>query len=93
MSARPTYHYPEDFAPPPPPTSVYVFCGVVLTMALGAISAWAGLEYGLMLCREARKAELNVRPTCANPPASYIVPIQECSRVCRARWRSTRTGQ
>lgn len=72
-----------------------IACGVILSLFLLFIGAWIGIAIGQYNCRQVIEARsLQPRPVCAFPTtASYIVPIHECSRVCRARWHSAKVGK
>jgi hypothetical protein len=86
-------YYAEEFQPEPSRAHA-VFCAAVLGLCLLGIGAWIGTYIGESLCREKLVAKaLQPRPVCSFPArADYVVPIQECSRKCRAAWYSTKVG-
>jgi hypothetical protein len=80
--------------PPEPSTGVWLFCGVVLSLAVLAIGFYAGMEFSNNLHKQAAAKQMlkpRPAPTKHDPLAAYCKNPAEFPIMCRARARSDKT--
>jgi hypothetical protein len=74
--------------PPAPSTATWVFCGVVLSLAVLAIGFYAGMEFSNNLHKQAAAKQMlkpRPAPTKHDPLAKYCAAPRELIWACKQR--------